>query len=418
MKAQKNYILYALGIFISLFGSYVYTFAIGLYVLNTTGNAMSFAGTLIFGMLPVILFGPFTGVLADRYNKKLLIVSTDFINACLFFLMFYISSKGLLSLPIIYAMTFVVNLVTTVFDSAMSSSKVLIFDKDNIASINATSQVIRSTAVIIAPVFGGLVFGLIDISLFIFINGCSFLLSSFLEFFIDFPNQGRIATQDDSMAMNFQAGIRYIKNKKNLYPYIAYFIVLNFVIGFALNVPFPYIINTLLKRPPALLGSIESFFPIGLLIGGLLISKLMKRYTYKKILKTINYALIVLLALVALPGLLDTSLLTNRFLLLYYGSINFVFGLGISFVDVPIITILHQEIEVAYQGRVLSLIMSIVKVIYPVGLALSGILIYQLNAFFLPFIGSLLVLVFSIYFNRSSDRVSASKTDSKETLAL
>jgi len=400
MNTKKNYLLYASGLFISLFGSNVYTFAIGLFVLNKTGNAMSFANTLIFGMLPVILFSPLSGVLADRYNKKKIIVSTDFINGCLFLFMYYISSIGQLSLPVIYAMTFVVNTVTTLFDTSMSASKVLIFDKENISSINATTQVIRSAAIILAPVVGGFVFGFIDISLFILANGVSFMISSFLECFIDFPKHIALESHKDSLSMSFKSGTGYIRTQKNLHPYILYLIMLNFVIGLALNVPFPYIINTLLKRPASLLGSIESFFPVGLLVGGLVVSKVIKRYSYDTILKRISYALILLLGLVALPGLIEASLLTNKFLLLYYGTINFIFGLGISFVDVPIITILHQQIDVSYQGRILSLVMSIVKVIYPIGLGLSGLLIHLLNPFLLPFIGSLLVLLFSLYFNR------------------
>lgn len=400
MNTQKNYIFYALGLFISLFGSSVYTFAIGLYVLNITGSALSFASTLIFGILPIIIFSPFAGVLADRYNKKTLIVSTDFLNGCLFILMFTISSRGQLTLPVIYGMTFLVNLVTTLFDSAMESSKVVLFKKDNIGSINATSQVIRSSAIILAPVLGGLIFAFIDISIFILINGISFIISSILECFIEFPKTHVESIADTSFATSLKGGVHYIQKKSTLHPYIVYFLVLNFIIGLCINVPLPYIITTLLKRPPILLGSIESFFPIGLLVGGLLISKIMKRYSYNLILQTINYALFILLVLVALPGLLEVSTLTNKFLLIYYGTINFFFGLGISFVDVPIITILHQQIEVDYQGRVLSLVMSIVKVIYPIGLGLSGILIYHLNPFLLPFAGSFIVAIFSMYFNR------------------
>jgi MFS family permease len=400
MKTRKNYLLLATGLFISLFGSQVYTFAMGLYVLNLTGNAGSFANTLIFGMLPIIFFSPLSGVLADRYNKKRLIVSTDFINACLFLFMYYISSINQLSLPIIYGITFLVNTVTSIFDASMSSSIVILFDKDKIPSINATAQVIRSSAIILAPVVGGLVFSFVDISLFILINAISFIVSSFLEWLMDFPSHKAQKTKTYTLKSNLIDGANYIMTKKTIHPYIIYLVVLNFTLGLALNVPFPYIINTLLKRPPALLGSIQGFFPVGLLVGGLVVTKFMKRYTYDQLLRNINRVIIILLTLAALPGLVSPSLISNRFLLIYYGIINFIFGLTISFIDVSIVTILHQQIELKYQGRVHSLVMSYVKVIYPIGLGLSGYLIQKLNPFLMPVIGGFVVLGFSFYFNR------------------
>lgn len=69
-RERSNFILYFAGNLMSLFGSAIYTFAIGLYVLKTTNSGISFAATLVMGTLPVILFNPFAGALADKFDKK------------------------------------------------------------------------------------------------------------------------------------------------------------------------------------------------------------------------------------------------------------------------------------------------------------------------------------------------------------
>ena len=67
---SSNIALYTIGSLISHFGSAIYAFAIGLYVLKITGSSLSFATTLAFGVIPVILLSPFAGVIVDRFNRK------------------------------------------------------------------------------------------------------------------------------------------------------------------------------------------------------------------------------------------------------------------------------------------------------------------------------------------------------------
>lgn len=52
-KEMKNLLLFSIGKTISVSGSAIYTFALGLYVLKLTGSALSFASTLILGVIPM-----------------------------------------------------------------------------------------------------------------------------------------------------------------------------------------------------------------------------------------------------------------------------------------------------------------------------------------------------------------------------
>ena len=73
---------------VSIFGSSIYSFALGLYVLQITGSALNFAITLILGTIPMIVMNPFAGVIADKVDKKL-VVCMDVISGCLLITVIY-----------------------------------------------------------------------------------------------------------------------------------------------------------------------------------------------------------------------------------------------------------------------------------------------------------------------------------------
>lgn len=395
---NRNYLLYILGLATSLFGTYTYNFAIGLYVLNQTGSAQSFATTLIIGILPVILFGPLSGSIVDRCNKQHIIIFTDLLSGLLFLCLFFIFKAGQLSLQLIYITTFIISILSTLFNNSMMATKTLIFSKEDYESVNASSQVISSAATICAPITGGLIYGFVDIGTFIFINGMSFILSALIESFLKFPeHKHNKALVEHSAIDNMKDGFMYVKKRKHLHIYILYFLVLNFILGFAVSIPVPYIITRILSKPAELYGSIEASFPFGLIIGGLTITKLSRRLSFERILMLVLRTLVILLALIGLLAYMPFIYHNNGLLLAYLSCIHLIFGMVIAYVDVPIITLLQQKVDQAYIGRVMGLVMAMVKSIYPVGLALSGILCNKISPYALPIIGAFLILCFQFY---------------------
>jgi hypothetical protein len=280
----------------------------------------------------------------------------------------------------------------------MMASKTLIFSEEDFETVNAQSQVVSSAATVCAPIVGGMIFGFVNIGTFILINGISFFLSALIECFLVFPSPtDDKKTTHHSLSKNTLDGFDYIKKQKKLHVYILYFLVLNFVLAFSVSVPIPYIINTVLSKPAELYGAIEASFPIGLIIGGLTITPLTKRLSFNRILTLVLRILILLLILIGLIQYFPSIYNNNKALLVYLSSIHLVFGIIISYVDVPIITLLQKNIDQAYIGRTMGLVMSLVKSIYPVGLGLSGVLCNKISPYTLPFIGAILILFFQFY---------------------
>ena len=109
----KKYLLICNCKTVSIFGSSIYSFALGLYVLQITGSALNFAITLILGTIPMIVMNPFAGVIADKVDKKKLVVCMDVISGCLLITVYILSSYYGLNLFIIYTTTFLMTVFTT-----------------------------------------------------------------------------------------------------------------------------------------------------------------------------------------------------------------------------------------------------------------------------------------------------------------
>lgn len=185
-KLICNMLLLLFGRLVSLFGSYIYNFAISLYVLKTTGSGTTFAAAMVFGTIPRIIFGPIAGVIADKVDRKKMVVIMDIFSGIIIMSLFTAAAIDTLRLPYIYTVSFLLSTCNTFFDIPFRASIPNIVDNKNLMRTNSLNDAISSIAQIGGPFLAGLVFTFVDIKLFLLINGISFIISGITEMFIDF----------------------------------------------------------------------------------------------------------------------------------------------------------------------------------------------------------------------------------------
>ncbi len=397
----KNMYLFASGKAVSILGSSIYTFAIGLYVLKITGSALNYATTLMLSIIPMVIISPIAGVVADRIPKKWLVVGMDLANGILFAVLYLYSITITLDLATIYITTILLNIFTTFFGIGMESAKPSLVTSDRLIKLNSLSKLIDSSASILGPVIGGVVFALIDIRMFILFNAVSFVFSAITEWFIDYHlNQDKmekaISTNSKSkgFSKDLKEGWHFFSQNRSILELFFVFVSLNFLLGFSVNVPAPYIINQLLRMPSSSFGIINSMFPVGLILGTLTVEGVMRRVEFRKLLISMNAFIAILAGLIGLPIILKLS---NTNSLIFYSVIYVLMGIAIAYVDVPIMTILQNDIPKKLLGRVLSLIISMVKVILPVALIASGLLINIIPVTIIPVIGASFAFLYSMF---------------------
>ncbi|MHC0036306.1 MFS transporter [Pseudoneobacillus sp. C159] len=392
----RNLLLYSAGKTVSVFGASMYNFAVGLYVLKITGSALSFAVTLLLGILPMILINPFAGVIADKVNKKKLVVGMDFLSGVLLVAVYFLSREYGLSLWLIYCTTFLLTLCATFFGVAMESAKPNIVSAKRLMNLNSISKIIDSVSLIMGPMIGGVAFALFDIRTFIVWNGVGFILSGCSLLFIQI---NRLDLLKDAAKIHFfqdmKEGFRYIMERDSLKSIYSILISLNFFIGFSVTIPLPYIVNNVLELSTKQYGLIQSFFPAGMIFGALVVKRMTEKMAYSVLLKRISYILSMLMVVFGLPVLIGGF--EKAFYVVFFSVLMLCYGIVIALIDIPIAYYLQKEIPEDYRGRVLSIGISIGKTMLPLAMVFSGLLLKWLPAYIMPIAGGVLFFLIHMY---------------------
>ncbi|MGH1324008.1 MFS transporter [Bacillus pretiosus] len=394
----RNIFLYSIAKTVSIFGSSMYSFALGLYVLQITGSALNFAITLILGTIPMIILNPFAGVIADKVDKKKLAICMDLLSGCLLIAVYILSSYYGLNLFIIYTTTFLMTVFTTFFGIGLEAAKPNIVSKERLMSINSISKIIDSVSLILGPMLGGIVFSVFNIKTFIIINGISFILSGIALLFIHFKLfEYNINEGNSKSGVNFikdiKEGFSYLLEKESLKNTFHILISFNFFLGFAVTVPLPYIINTVLNLGSKQFGIIQGTFPVGMIIGAIVVKKITDRFSYSYLLKKLSSMLSVFMIILGIPVLFKSFEVNDLVFVITYCVVMIFLGFIIALIDIPLIYFMQNEIPDEYRGRVLSIGLSIGKMMLPIAMALSGLLLNYIPAYTIPIVGGFLYLI-------------------------
>ncbi|MGL4569191.1 MAG: hypothetical protein ACRCU6_11795, partial [Fusobacteriaceae bacterium] len=131
-------------------GSVLFSFATGLYLLETTGRGLLYAINIILFTIPLIIFGPSLGNLADRFCKKKLIVLGDFLNFLLMVGIYFLWDRTD-KVSLIYSGTFLSSIFSLLVSISFSTGVPRFFGKEWIIQANSLSQIINSLARIMGP---------------------------------------------------------------------------------------------------------------------------------------------------------------------------------------------------------------------------------------------------------------------------
>ena len=403
--SKRNMLLYAAGKLVSLFGTQIYSFALSLYVLKLTNSGMTFAATLVFGMLPRVLFGPIAGVVADRFNRKKIVLSMDLFCGIIMLVFYSLALMDEVRLLYIYVFSFLLTTLNTFFDVAIDASKPNLVDEEDIFRINSIGQGIMSVAAISGPFLGGVIYALVDVKTFLLINGISFLLSTVSELFIDFgyrvkPKADDVrGKEDNGMLHELGEGFRYFIGDKILFNLMSFSILINFLMQIAITVPIPYLLNNVILLSPLKYGIVKAFLPVGMLIGSILLSLLPQK---KKLYKRLVILLVIFIAFIFSMGIpmLNVNLSHNLIFIFYIIAMGGM-GFTIAWIDIPVISLIQKETPDEIRGRVFGLLGTASIAIAPLGILLAGFLIEQIPMWMLPIGSGVLLTLRMIYFIRN-----------------
>ncbi|KAB3527608.1 MFS transporter [Alkaliphilus serpentinus] len=393
IKERRNLILTLAGKGVSQAGSYLYSFAISFYILSITGSAQSFALSLTLSILPRILISPFAGNLVDRLNRKALVVIADLVSGILMVTLFILTINRDLSLTMIYFGSVILSVMFVFLNTSFAASYAAIVSKENIIKINSYQQTIEAFIQFMSPIIGGIIYAIIDIRMFLLINGISFLISSFSEIFIDFnlfSELKDVKKEKKEFFKDMQEGFAYLKKQKLFVAIMTYAFFINFFLA-AFSVIMPFNLLTKLKLSSNSYGFINAAFPIGMMIMSMYVGK--KQLKFSRSLFRNTMALLGFVKLIfAIPVLPGVNL--GYMVIPYYAvAMAMLAGVAIT-VQIPLAVLSQTTIDEAYRGRVMGTISLISMGIIPLAYIITGMIIDYIPTYIIfSVVGAMLIAI-------------------------
>lgn len=400
-REKSNIILSAAGLSVSRLGSLIYTFAIGLYVLKLTGSGQSFAMTLLLGILPRVILGPIAGNLADRMNKKLLVVGSDVFSGLLMSGLFFYGISGELTLPVIYVATLLLSISAVMLDTAFGAAQRDIVRLESLTKMGSLRHSLESIINLASPMIGGLIYAILPISAFLLINGISFFISALSEMFIDFQfnkEENREIPEKQSFIQDMKSGFSYFKQDKLLIAIAISALMLNFFLS-SMSVVIPYTVIEVLGINETLFGLSSSVMSLGALGGAILMGKLNRGLTRSFFLK----AAFFLGLFFTLIGVSTNSLFgSGTSVLALITFFAFLTIASATVLNIPIGVFFQTRVEPAYLGRVSSIVGSLVHAVMPLSYIFFGFLTDKVSPFIILTVNGLAFLFIVLMMAKSA----------------
>ncbi|HYF82679.1 MAG TPA: MFS transporter [Clostridia bacterium] len=228
---NRNFVLLWLGQLVSLLGNRFHEVASMWYIYQVTGSPLKMGITLVFSTLPAVILGPFAGAVADRYDRKKIIVLSDFINGGIVGVITILMYMGNLEIWMLYLLAGLRSAASTFFGPAVSAITPSIVQKEQLLKANSMNQLSRDFTGILGYAAGGAMIAIMGISGLFLFDSISFTLSAISETFINVPKVRKEAVEKKCMRSEILESIYFIIKKKELLHFV---IVGGLVINFFL----------------------------------------------------------------------------------------------------------------------------------------------------------------------------------------
>ncbi|HOD92842.1 MAG TPA: MFS transporter [Clostridia bacterium] len=269
----KDFTILTIGSAVSMLGNAVSGFALGLLILDYTNSTFLYSLTLVIYTLPRIVMPLLAGPYLDRFSRKKIIYTLDFISATLYLTIFALLMFNFLNYILIVILALIIGSIDGTYIVAFDSFFPNVVEKENFSKAYSISSILYPLSAVMIPVAAYFYEHFSLAPLFAF-NAITFLIAAIFETNIKAEEKHINEETAKSFVFSrykedFKTGIQYLKQEPGLAAITAYFVIMAFSDSSYGTLVLPYFKNNETFGVMTYT-YVMAFAVLGRLIGGLL----------------------------------------------------------------------------------------------------------------------------------------------------
>lgn len=362
-KSFGKFLLLWSGDFISAIGSGLTSFGLGVYIFQQTGKASLMALVTLFAFLPSLLLAPLAGVLADRYDRRTLMIIGDSFSAV--GLLFILGSllQGEAQFWQICVGVTISSVFASLLEPAYKATITDLLTPEQYSKASGLVQIAGSAKYLISPVLAGFLLTISDIRLLLVLDICTFFVTVATTLTVKKGLQTKKTRKDGqnfSFTLELRAGWNALSGQKGILTLVVMGSLITFCLGFIQTLASPMILSF---SDSVSLGTLMTVITLGMLVSSIVLGGITIKKGYARMLSISLFGAGVFMALFGL-----------RENILFMGAAGFLFFSMLPFANASLDYLLRTNIDNHMQGRAWGLIGLISQLGYVAAYAVSGLL--------------------------------------------
>lgn len=369
---KRDFTMVVIGQIISLFGNAILRFALPLYLLRETDSSSLFGAVTACSLIPMVIFSLFGGIIADRKNKRNIMVALDFTTAAVI-LIFSLALGKVSLVPLMIAVLMILYGISGIYQPAVQASIPLIAEKQLLMQGNAVINMVSTLANLLGPIIGGVLFGAFGITPILFISIGCFVFSAVMEIFIHIPFEKNTDGKSvlDAVGSDLSDSFQFIKNEKPIFLSVLGILALfNLILSAMMLVGIPVIVVQILGMSDTAIGITQGALGLGGLTGGLIAGAAAEKIRLKN-----GYVFLIICSLAAFfMGISVFEAIPKNIGYFIITALSFGAMCASAMFGVSMITAVQQQTPPNLLGKIMAVSIAVSSCSQPVGQAVYGVL--------------------------------------------
>jgi len=369
---KRDFTMVVIGQIISLFGNAILRFALPLYLLRETDSSSLFGAVTACSFIPMVIFSLFGGIIADRKNKRNIMVALDFAAAAVILIFSFALGKVSL-VPLMVAVLMILYGISGIYQPAVQASIPLIAEKQFLMQGNAVINMVSTLAGLLGPIIGGVLFGAFGITPILFISVGCFVFSAVMEIFIHIPFEKSTDGKSifSAVGSDLSDSFQFIKYEKPIFLSVVGIIALfNLILSAMLLVGIPVIVVQILGMSDTAIGITQGAMGLGGLAGGIIAGAAAEKIRLKN-----GYIFLILCSLAAFfMGISVFDAVPKNIGYIIITAVSFGAMCASAMFSVALMTAVQQQTPPNLLGKIMAVSIAVSSCSQPVGQAVYGVL--------------------------------------------